>query len=198
MRAGKKAGKPSTKGAGAKKQAAKAPAKKSPKQPAQPESQKERPRRRRGGDTPLDRKEWGYDPLLGLESIKTTMSGMLAELFARRGGNELPAEPPVDLYEEGQTLVVEMTLPGAHKQDIQMHAYQNLLIIRGQTQTQNAVPEERYHIHERRGGAFHRSIPLPYPVSHDHIKASLRDGVLRVTLPLAGTQSSRKVQVQID
>jgi len=163
-----------------------------------PEPRKMRQSRRRRNVFPLERKEWGYDPLLGLESIKTTMSGLLADLFTRRGGEDLPWEPPIDLYEDGENLIIEMTLPGAQKQDIQMHAYHNLLIVSGETRRAEDVADDKYHFHERRWGAFHRSIPLPYVISPENIKASLRDGVLKVTLPFEGKLPGKSVQVQIE
>lgn len=154
--------------------------------------------RRRKSQSPLERKAWGYDPLLGLESIKTTMSGMLNDLFTRRGGSELPWEPAVDLYEEEGCLVMLMSLPGMQKDHIQMHAYQNLLIVSGHTAAVGGVEESRFHFHERRGGAFHRSIPLPFAIQPESIKASLREGVLKVVLPLEGSRPSRSVQIEID
>lgn len=159
-----------------------------------------KPARRRRKESPLERKEWGYDPLLGLESIKTTMSGLLADLFTKKAGagSDLPYEPPIDLFEEGDTLIMEMALPGATRHDIQMHAYQNLLIISGELKAPRDLPAERYHFHERQWGAFHRSIPLPFVISPENIRASLRDGILQVTLPVEGKRPSKSVQVKID
>lgn len=163
----------------------------------EPVDKPEKPSRRRRGVSPLERKAWGYDPLLGLESIKTTMSGMLNDLFSRRAGGELPWEPSIDLYEGDGCLIMEMNLADTQKSDIQMHAYQNLLIVSGETHAHDAVEETRYHFHERRRGPFHRSIPLPFSIHPEGIKASLRDGVLRVVLPLEGKRPKKSVQIEI-
>lgn len=155
-----------------------------------------RPRRRKN-ESPLERKAWGYDPLLGLESIKTTMSGMLSDLFSRRSGSDLPWEPPIDVYDHEGSLVMEMCLPGANKADIQMHAYQNLLIVSGEIHADQDIDESRFHFHERRRGPFHRSIPLPFSIHPERIKASLRDGILKVVMPLEGKRPRKSVQVEI-
>ena len=173
-----------------------------PKKKPTPESEEpidppeKRPRRRKG-DSPLERKAWGYDPLLGLESIKTTMSGMLNDLFSRRGATDLPWEPLIDLYDDEDSLVIEMSLPGALKADIQMHAYQNLLVISGEIHAHEGIEESRYHFHERRRGPFQRSIPLPHSIHAERIKASLRDGTLKVVMPLEGKKKKKSVQVEI-
>lgn len=165
--------------------------------PDNEESTQKRPRRRKS-TSPLERKEWGYDPLLGLESIKTTMSGMLGDLFALRSSpSEAPYEPPIDLFEDDGCLVMEMNLPGTPKDSVQMHAYQNLLIISGDTQPHPDVSNTTFHFKERCRGPFHRSIPLPFSIQAESIKASLRDGVLRVVLPLAGKRKGRSVQIEI-
>jgi len=168
-------------------------------QPARKSTAKKAPARSRK-ESPLERKEWGYDPLLGLESIKTTMSGLLADLFTKRGAAspDLPWEPPIDLYEIDNHLVMEMMLPGASKQDVQMHAYHNLLIISGESRPPADRPAEKFHFHERRWGAFHRSIPLPFMIRPEAIRASLRDGILSVTMPLESKKQGKSVQIQID
>ena len=46
--------------------------------------------------------------------------------------------------------------------------------------------EENYIRRERRYGSFSRSIALPAGVDADEIDAASKDGVLEVTIPLAG------------
>lgn len=164
------------------------------------EAPKKAPRRtrKRKEEEPVDRKSWGYDPIIGLDSIKTTMSGLLTELFARRGRTDLPWEPPIDVFEDGRTLVVLVNLPGFQRQDVQMHAFESLLIIRGHASADEVPQAAQYHVRERPMGAFHRAIPLPFAIQADGIKASLRDGVLRVVLPLEGKRAVRSVQIEID
>ena len=79
-----------------------------------------------------------------------------------------------------------------------MHAYPNLLIISGELQRAEASCKETFHVHERRCGGFQRSIPLPRVVTAEEIRASLRDGVLKVILPLLETPPGKSVQIRID
>lgn len=170
------------------------------KEPGSDDAPEKAPRRARKSkrEMPVDRKAWGYDPLVGLESIKTTMSGLLSELFARRAASDLPWEPPVDLYEEGRTLVVLVNLPGFRREDVQLHAYQSLLIIRGQSSETAVADASGYHLRERSLGAVHRALPLPFPIQAEGIKATLRDGVLRIALPLEGKRAVRSVEIEIE
>ena len=149
-------------------------------------------------ETPVDRKSFGYDPLMGLESIQTTMSGLLTELFARRSTADLPWEPPIDLFEEGRTLVVLVNLPGFQRDDVHLHAFESLLIVRGRSSEASLSEVAQLHVGERPRGVFHRAIPLPFAIRSEGITATLRDGVLRVVLPLEGKRPVRSVQIEID
>ena len=168
-----------------------------PRDESEPEEKSAHRTRRRRDISPLERRAWGHDPLLGLESIRTTMTTMLNDLFRRRADPEAPWEPLVDLYEREDCLIMEMSLPGVSRSDLQMHAYHKLLIVSGEIRHID-VEDPHFHVQERRRGAFHRSIPLPYEVHPEKIDARLRDGVLRVTLPIERERTSRSVPIEID
>lgn len=165
---------------------------------ARPASESAPRARRRRREPSLERRDWDFNPLLGLEGIKTTMGDLLAELFVARTSGEQAWEPPIDLYRSDRALVMEMSLPGAHRQDIHLHAYPNLLIVSGEVKRAEGPSDGHYHFHERRSGVFQRSIPLPHVVAAEGICASLRDGVLKVTLPLHETPPGKSVQIRID
>ena len=57
------------------------------------------------------------------------------------------------------------------------------LVIRGERRAEPEVAEEDYSHLERSVGAFHRRLPLPFPVPPEQIQARLTDGVLEVRLP---------------
>lgn len=55
----------------------------------------------------------------------------------------------------------------------------------------------KYWVSERSVGEFHRSFTFPSPVDHDGVKATLKNGVLSITVPkLAATKGSRKINIQ--
>lgn len=150
---------------------------------------------------PWQDQRWGWDPFLGLGTIRNTMREMLSDLFLREGGQlppDYPWRPDIDLYESGNRLVVEIPLPGVRKDEIQIQATHDLLIVRGALPDVAAGSEGRYFAQERRRGAFSRSIPLPYPVKPEAITAEAADGVLTVTLPIRGRPRRKTYKVRID
>jgi hypothetical protein len=49
---------------------------------------------------------------------------------------------------------------------------------------------------ERDYGSFYRTVPLPQGANQDEIEAVMRDGVLKVTVPLAENARPRRIQIQ--
>jgi HSP20 family protein len=59
------------------------------------------------------------------------------------------------------------------------------------------VPEgHKVHLRERQGYAFTRKFPLPARVEADAVAATLKDGVLTVTLPKAKEALPRQVAIK--
>lgn len=98
-------------------------------------------------------------------------------------------EPAVDVWETDTELVVEVELPGARGDDVEVRLEQQQLIVSGQL-TSAAGAEGRHLCVERPRGHFHRAIPLPADVAGEPA-ATLSAGVLEVRIPRAGGRRRR-------
>ncbi|KAH6612069.1 HSP20-like chaperone [Boeremia exigua] len=56
--------------------------------------------------------------------------------------------------------------------------------------------KHRYWVSERSVGSFHRSFAFPARVDQDAVKASLKNGILSITVPKATAPQSRKVNIE--
>jgi HSP20 family molecular chaperone IbpA len=54
----------------------------------------------------------------------------------------------------------------------------------------------KYWVSERSVGEFHRSFNFPTRVDQDGVKASLKNGILSVTVPKAAPPTSRKISIE--
>jgi HSP20 family protein len=90
--------------------------------------------------------------------------------------------PRMDVYEKDNTIVFKAELPGLKKDDVQVELEGEDLIIRGESKAENEVKEGDYYRSERSFGSFYRRMPLPSGVT-EQIQASLKDGVLEVSVP---------------
>ena len=59
------------------------------------------------------------------------------------------------------------------------------------------VKEENYHRIERSYGSFHRSFTLPQTVDRGKIKASYKDGVLKVLLPKKEEVKPQQIKIDV-
>lgn len=57
-------------------------------------------------------------------------------------------------------------------------------------------PEHTYWVSERTSGSFTRSFSFPARVDQDSVKASLKNGILKVTVPKAKAAESRKINIE--
>ena len=57
-------------------------------------------------------------------------------------------------------------------------------------------PEYTYWVSERSVGEFHRSFTFPSNVNQDAVSASLKNGVLTVTIPKAAPPAAKKIRVE--
>lgn len=90
--------------------------------------------------------------------------------------------PPVDLYETESEFVVKAEVPEVKENDLSIRLEANILTIEGERRLKRDRVGD-YHRIERSYGRFKRSFILPEPVEIDTVKASLKDGVLKIILP---------------
>jgi HSP20 family protein len=98
----------------------------------------------------------------------------------------------IDMYEEGDKLVVKTQIPGFQEKDIEVAVDDNILTIRGEVESEKKEEKERkYYLREIQRASFQRSIQLPVGVSLDSAKAEYRDGVVSVSFSKSEVQSKR-------
>ena len=118
----------------------------------------------------------------------------LQEQIGQIVGTDAPGwTPPVDLYETGGAFVLTAELPGLTRDDIDIHAEETRIVIRGERA--GHVPCEQYHRVERGRGSFSRTFELPHPVEEERVTADLHDGVLTVVCPKAAEGGARRIRV---
>jgi HSP20 family protein len=105
------------------------------------------------------------------------------------------AFPPVNVWEDNDNVYAESELPGVRSEDLDISVVGNELTIKGR-RAEPSEPQATYHRRERGAGAFARTLPVPGEINADSVQASLRDGVLLVTMPKAESAKPRKVQVK--
>ena len=103
------------------------------------------------------------------------------------------AYPPMNLAESEEALHIDALVPGLSLEDIELTLTDKTLEIKGERK----APEGTFYRQERPAGAFQRIVTLGVPVERDKVAASLKDGILRITLPKAEAVLPRKIDIAI-
>ncbi len=106
--------------------------------------------------------------------------------------------PPVDIYEAGDSLVIEMDLPGMGLEDIRIRVSSGCLVIEGEKKETDLAERPRYICMERSFKSFRRAIQFPVPVEEKGGKAAYRDGVLTVRFPKKQKIATGEVEIDIE
>ncbi len=102
--------------------------------------------------------------------------------------------PPTDIYETPDGLVLYADLPGVTLEGLNLQVQDNKLTLFGRIQLLESDPVRVVH-QEYPIGDFLRSFILSDEVDHERIQAKLSNGVLRVELPRAARSKPRRIEV---
>lgn len=103
--------------------------------------------------------------------------------------------PAMNVWEDERNLLVEAELPGLKLDDIEIMVQGDELTLKGERKTEDGDGVS-FHRRERGCGAFQRILRLPTRVEVDKVHASLRDGILTITLPKAEDVLPRRITVK--
>jgi HSP20 family molecular chaperone IbpA len=103
--------------------------------------------------------------------------------------------PPVDIYENGDGLVVKADLPGVAKENLDVRVENGLLTI--QTKPAPVIPGGAPIYREYELANFFRQFELSDKVDQQKISADLQHGVLTLKLPRAEEAKPKRIEVKV-
>lgn len=104
-------------------------------------------------------------------------------------------EPPVDIHETAEALVIRADMPGVLPEDVETDVKDSVLTITARTRPVSPDGAWKPIYAEYREGHYLRQFQLGQQIDQAKISASLKDGVLTLTLPKAEHARPRKIQV---
>ena len=104
--------------------------------------------------------------------------------------------PRADMVETDNEYLIDVDLPGMSKKDIQINYHDNVLTIAGERKEEKKEEQKGYMRNERYYGSFERSFMLPAAITDEKIKATFKDGVLKITIPKAEKSKRKSVTIE--
>ena len=105
---------------------------------------------------------------------------------------------PVDIFDEGDRLVLKAAVPGFKAEDFDLTVEDNLLTIKGETKSDVSEEDGKYLHRERLHGAFQRSFCLPERVDLPKGESSYEDGLLTITFPHKEEARSKQIKIEVN
>ena len=113
---------------------------------------------------------------------------------ADRGAAARGPWPRLSLLDTGVALVVQAEVPGVAEKDVQLSINQDVVTLKGERKPD---APEGYSVHrqERAGWKFSRAFTLPTKIDAERTTATLKNGILTITLPKAPEAQPRQISV---
>jgi HSP20 family protein len=104
----------------------------------------------------------------------------------------------VEEFDQDHTLVVRAEMPGIDPdKDVEVTVADGMLTIRAERTEEEETTKKHFHRREIRYGGFSRTLPLPEGVREGDIKASYKDGILEIQVPVPETSDTETTKVPI-
>jgi len=113
--------------------------------------------------------------------------------LARETRDQPPSVLAFDAIREDESVTLYFDVPGISADDIDVNVERNELTITARRVW--AGDDKETLVNERPQGSFTRRVMLSDNLDTDRLEASLSDGVLTVTIPVAESSKPRKIDV---
>ena len=135
-----------------------------------------------------------WNPTRDIVEMQTQMDRLMDSFFNEPDNTERFGLA-VDVAENDDIFTITAALPGVNADDLHITLDKDVLTIQGETKVEEMQEGTRYHLRERRYGAYSRSLRFPVPVNGDAIEADYDEGVLTVRVPKAEVVKPKRIAV---
>jgi HSP20 family protein len=105
-------------------------------------------------------------------------------------------QPCLNIHSQDSELVVETALPGLDRKDVHVTVTRDSLTLSGEYRWEEKSEKDHYFQFEMQRGSFYRKLRLPAEVDAAGARAELKDGLLKVRMPLVDADCLRRVEIQ--
>jgi HSP20 family protein len=123
------------------------------------------------------------------------LSQFFRQAFEGSGSEITLGKYPVDVEEDGNSIIVEAELPGFKKEEIEVNVESGVLTIKAERMPKESVDKQQ-HLNERRYTRVMRSFNLPSSIDDSDVDATLNDGVLKICLKKSEAAKPRRIEVK--
>lgn len=138
-----------------------------------------------------------YNPFQEMVSLREAMDRLFEDSFiSPRTLGWTGRGIGANLYETGDSFVLQIPAPGVKPEDIEVTTQQDTVTLKWETKIE--IPENATtHWHGFQSSQFQQTLTLPAPINADRAEASSKDGILTLSLPKAEHAKARTLKVNV-
>jgi len=102
----------------------------------------------------------------------------------------------IDVYRSGDDIIVESPIAGVDPTQIDIQITSEEVTVTGTRARFKEISDEDYYHQECYWGQFSRSVILPEEVNADEADATIKNGILRIKMPLLNRKKGKKIKVK--
>lgn len=103
----------------------------------------------------------------------------------------------LDIWQTDKEIIIKAPIAGVNKEDLHVAVTDDVLIIKGDRELGEEVPEENYYTKECFWGNFSRSIVLPIEADSKNINATFEKNVLEIRIPKTEKEKTQIIKIKV-
>ncbi|MGI0483043.1 Hsp20/alpha crystallin family protein [Geminocystis sp. CENA526] len=124
-----------------------------------------------------------FYPLSDINSLHRQMNRLFDEITSWDNPNNTLLKPSIELFDQDNSLVLKVLVPGINKKDIDISVTRETVKISGEYRHQEENKDNGYYVSEFNYGKFERTVNLPVVIQNEKVTADYSDGILTLNLP---------------
>jgi len=120
----------------------------------------------------------------------------LPKIELKKEEPQTEGELAIDVFETDDDIVIQSTIGGIKPEDLDISVENDLVTIRGSRERSAEKEGKKYFYQECYWGSFMRQVILPEEVDGTRAKATIKNGVLTLTMPKLHRKKKRKIMVK--
>lgn len=122
---------------------------------------------------------------------------MLDKLIKNKKDEMVTVRPNMNIYFEGEKIVVAVEMPGVDKDSLEINLENNNLFIRGRKRKEEVDKEYKELYKERLLVEYERIFELNADIDKEKIDANYENGILKVILNKTETAKPKRIEIKL-
>ncbi|MCX6806570.1 MAG: Hsp20/alpha crystallin family protein [Candidatus Berkelbacteria bacterium] len=114
------------------------------------------------------------------------------------GLEEFEGQLAIDVSQTDNEIVIQAPIAGVRPEELEVSISDEMVNIKGERKSKTEVKKENYLCQECYWGTFSRSYLLPIAVDSAKASASIKDGILTITIPKLETSKTKVLKIQTE